>query len=169
MVAQREQNVVVELLEAARAVGADDHALEVVVHVHGDGHEGVDLRVGGLLAVARRVLADDLVALHHAAGEALGQRALARVALEAEVADQVEVAVAVGVALGEQHPPLGAGELDGHLQHQLAHVAVVTVAAVHRHHLLAQLARPLALGAPGALGAQAQLALLVSSSRWAST
>ncbi len=52
VVAQREQNVVVEVLEAALAVGADDHALEVVEHVDRDGHEVLDLVVGRRIALA---------------------------------------------------------------------------------------------------------------------
>ena len=97
---EREQHVVVELLEAAGAVGADHDALEVVVHVHGDRHERVDLVVGRRVAVARGVLADDRVAFDHALAKALRDRALAGVALEAAVADQVELAVAVPVTLG---------------------------------------------------------------------
>jgi len=117
-------------------------------------------RVGRRLAVARSVLADDLVALDDPVGEALGQRAGVGVALEAALADQVELAVPVTVVLGQEHALLGARELDRDLEHELAQVAGVTVAPVHRHHLLAQLAGPFALGPTGALGAQPQLALL---------
>ena len=157
---EREQHVVVELLEAAGAVGADHDALEVVVHVHGHRHERVDLVVGSGVPVARGVLADDRVAFHHALGEALRDRALAGVALEAAVADQVELAVAVPVALGQEQALLGARESDRHLEHELPEVAARPAAAIHVEHLLAQLARPLALGLARALGAQAQLALV---------
>ena len=103
VVAQSEQNVVIELLEATLSVRADDHAVEVIAHVDGDRHEVLDLLVGGCMAVARRVLAHNLLALQDTVRETLSQRGGAGVALEAAVADEIEVAVAVRVALGEQH------------------------------------------------------------------
>ena len=159
VVAEREQDFVVELLEAAGAVGADDHALEVVTHVDGDRDEVLDLLVGGRVAVARGVLADDLVPLHHPVREALCERALAGVALEAAVADEVELAVAVLVLLGEEQAPLGARQLDRHFEHELADIAVRTVAAIQVQHLPAQLPRPFALGTARAFGAEAHLPL----------
>ena len=113
------------------------------------------------MTVAGAVLADDFVALHDPVREALGQRAGAGVALEPAVTDQVELAVAVPVALREQQAPFGARQLDGHLEDELVEVGAEAAALVHRQHLVAQLARPLALGAACAFGAQAQAPLAV--------
>ena len=102
VVAEREKNVVVELLEAVRPVGADHHAMEVVADVDRHGHQRVDLLVRGGVAAARLVLAHDLVALHHPVGKALRHPAVGGIVLEPAGAHQVELAVAVVVLAGEQ-------------------------------------------------------------------
>jgi hypothetical protein len=160
VVPEREEHVVVQLLEAARAVCADDHALEAVVHVHGDRHERLDLAVRVLVPAGRAVLADDLLALQHPFREALRQGALGRVLAETGVADEVEQSIAVRVLAREQEAALGARELDCDLEDQLVEVAARSLAVVERAHLVAKLTRPPALRVPRALGAQPQAALV---------
>ena len=132
VVAQREQHLVVELLEAALAVRADHDAGEVVADVDRDGHQVLDLLVGRAplaFELGALVLAHGLVALHDLAGKALAHRAVLRIVVEAQRADEVEGAVGVLVGLGEEQALLGLGEVDGHLQDELAHV--VGVVAEH--------------------------------------
>jgi hypothetical protein len=116
VVAEAEEHVVVDLAEALRAVGADDHPGEAVVQVKRDGDERLDLVVGGgsicVIGHRRLVLAEDLVAGEHRAREALGDGAALSVVLEAPSHHEVEIAVAVGVLAGEEQPLLGADELD---------------------------------------------------------
>src|SRR3712207_7100212 len=46
MVAEGEEELVADVLEAAGPVRAHDHAVEAIAQVDGDGHQRVDLRVG---------------------------------------------------------------------------------------------------------------------------
>ncbi len=76
----------------------------------------------------------------------LHHRAVLGVVLEAQVADEVEVevAVAVLVGLGEEAALLGVHEVDRHPEHELANVVGLIgqdgVLALQVHELAAQLA-----------------------------
>lgn len=85
----------------------------------------MDLLVGlpALLAGPRTVLAHRRVPLDHLGGEALHQTAVAGIALEALGGDQVQVAVAVGVATREQQPLLGLEHPGRGAQHELGDAA----------------------------------------------
>ena len=101
MIAEREQDVVLVVLEAVAAVGGDHDAAELVVEVDRDRHEVLDLVVGGRARLAVRgprvVLAHRLVTLDHALRVVLGDRGVPRVVLEALGRDQVQPAVMVVV------------------------------------------------------------------------
>ena len=86
LVAERQQDVVLDVLESAGTVRANDHAVEAVTHVHRGRHEGIDLLVGrraGLDIIRRCVLAHDLVEGKHLVGEALCDGAVLWVVCEA--------------------------------------------------------------------------------------
>jgi hypothetical protein len=72
------------------------------------------------------------------------------------VAHEVQPAVAVGVALRQQQAALRLGQARGDLEHELVQVTGSSLAAVRAQHLLAQLARPLALGLAGSFHTQPQ-------------
>ncbi len=169
VVTEREQQLVADILEAARPVGADDHAVEAIAQVERDRHERVDLAVGGRgLAIARArrvVVAQDLVAGQHRAGEALRDGAVRRIVLEALRADDVELPVAVLVLARDEHPLVGLDELDRGAEDQ-----AVQVVALGEHAALGlepldlrpQLAVPLALGLPGLAQPVHELRLLLA-------
>lgn len=71
VVAQRQQHVVLEVVEAAVAVGAHEHPVELVVDVDGQGYEVLDLGVGALGVLGGAVVAKRLVAFQGAGAEAL--------------------------------------------------------------------------------------------------
>ena len=157
VVAERQQHVLLELFEAALAVGADDDAAELVAQVDRDRHEVVDLLVGvgAPLAVerARIVLAHRLVLGEHALGVLVGDHGVAGVVLEALGARQRQ-GVATVVGAGEQQPLLGVEGVDRDLQDEQGGVlgaAERAALVVQGHDLGAQLLRPGALGASGAL------------------
>jgi hypothetical protein len=161
MVAEREQQVVVERLESALAVRAHDHALEAVEQVERDRDEVLDLRVGRVVAVGRRVLAHDPVALEHLAGESLYDRAAARVLIKPVRAHRVELPVAVGVAAREQQALLGLDELDRGAEDQVSRIDWFVVCPAHHVLVLqlgAELAVEIALRAAAALQPLDQLA-----------
>jgi hypothetical protein len=132
MIAEREQQVVVERLESAPAVGAHDHALEAVEHVERDRDEVLDLRVGRVLAVGRRVLAHDSVLVEHLAGEPLYDRAAAWVVGESVRTDHVEPSVLVGIPARQQQAPLGLHELDRGTQDQVPRIPLLVRRAARR-------------------------------------
>ena len=161
-----------DVVEAARPVGADDHAVEAVAQVEGDRDERLDLLVGRARRIAagdRLVLAHDLVGSQHLAGEALRHVAVGWVVVEPVRDDDVERAVAVGILAGQEHPLLRLDELDGRLQHEVPDVAGrvgvgCPARVVQALDLPTQLAVPLALGAarpPETLGQLALAAELV--------
>ena len=158
VIAERQQELVAELLEAALAVRAHDHAGEAVAEVHRDGDERPDLVVGGRqLGIAPRrrvVVAHDLVARQHRTREALRDPALGRVVLEALVQDHVEVAVPVRVLARDEQALLGVDQLDGGAQDQRPDVAVAglrlqRLRGFRALELAPQLGAPLPLGPPG--------------------
>src|SRR5512132_216277 len=63
VVAEREEHVVVELLEPASPVCANDNARELVAHVYRQGDETADLPIRRRRPVSRLILTHDLVAL----------------------------------------------------------------------------------------------------------
>ena len=101
VISERQQQLVADLLEASGAVRADDHPVEAIAQIERDGDERVDLPVGGGgvlgIGTTRIVLAQDLVSREHGAPEALRQRALRRIVLEAVGQHHVQRAVAVVV------------------------------------------------------------------------
>ena len=68
------------------------------------------------------VLAHRRVALEHPTGELLSHGAVVGVALEAEVAREIEVAVAILVLSREQQALFGLHQLERHLQDHLADI-----------------------------------------------
>ena len=101
VISERQQQLITDLLKAPGPVSADDHPVEAIAQIERDGDERVDLTVsgGGLrgIGTTRIVLAQDLVSCEHRAPEALRQRALRRIVLEAVGQHHVQRAVAVVV------------------------------------------------------------------------
>ena len=125
LIAEREQHVVIDVLEPARTVRAHDHAAEAIVQVDRDGDERRDLPVGGCeLAdvVGRRVLPHDLIEREHLPCEALRDDARRRIVLEALRGHHVECAVPVVVLARQEHAPVRPDELDRRLEDQQRHV-----------------------------------------------
>src|SRR3954465_3124544 len=94
MVAQGEQQLVVQLFEPARPVRADDNTVEVIRDVDRDPDEVLDLVVA-----FGRGAADHLWALERAIGKALRDSVRGGVTVEAAARDEVEVAIPVAVLL----------------------------------------------------------------------
>ena len=161
MVAERQQQVVVDVLEPVASVGAHDHAVEAPAQVQRDRDEVLDLGVRSIGCGFRRVLADDLVAIEHFPREALHDRAALRIVLEPVRAHEVEAAVGVLVGARQQQSLLGLHQLDRRPQDQLASVRVLlepTARLVLALELRTQLGVPGALGPPAALQALDELA-----------
>ena len=156
MVAEGEEHLVPDVAEPARAVGADDHAVEAVAEVERDRHERRDLGVGrrrlGRGRRGRVVDAEDLVLGEHGAREPLRHRAVGRVVLEPLPVHDVERPVPVDVGPGHQQALLGLDQLDRRAQDQRVHIVLVVVLPAPRGldpvQLPAELAAPLALRPP---------------------
>ena len=156
VIAERQQQVVLDLLEAAGAVGGEHDAVEAVAQVQRDRHQVLDLAVGGGQLVLGQVgegivLADRLVAFEHQAGEPLHDGAVLRIVLEAVREDEVAVAVAVGVRRLEQQSLLGLEQFERGAEDQLAGIRggrEDAAALVQALELGPQLAVELALRAP---------------------
>jgi hypothetical protein len=170
VVAEREQHVVVVLVEAAGLVRGDDGAVEAVAHVNRDRDEVVDLLVRRLTLLrdelGRIVRADRAVALDHLLREVLGDGAVLRVVLEALRRDEVEQAVRVLVLAREQEALLGADECHRRAEDERPDIARLAAEradlALELGDLRAELAVPLAFGAAGALQACPLLTLGVA-------
>jgi hypothetical protein len=167
MIAEGEEQLIADVFEPARPVRADDHAVEAVPQVDGDGDQRFDLRVGrrrlGCARPRRIVLPDDLVAGEDGASESLRHGAVLRIRFEPVRAHDVEVAVGIDVGPRDEHALLGLHQLDRRSEDE--GVQVVLAVAEHAVRVLepvdlpAQLAIPLALGAQGLLEAAEQLGL----------
>jgi hypothetical protein len=134
VVAQGEQDVVVEVVEAALAVGADHDAAELVGDVDGDRDH--------------RVLAHDRVALDDLLGEALGERVVLVDPLARGRHELVGGAVTVDVLAQQEQAALRLGERHRGVEDELldvAPVAEVRALALELGDLAAQLAVGLAL------------------------
>ena len=158
VIAERQQQLVADLLEAPGAIGAHDHPIEAVAQKDGDGDEGVDLAVRrsglGVAGSTRLVVTQDLVPREHCAREALRDGAMRWIVLEALGEDDVEGAVRVVVLMRYQQALFSLDEPDRRLQDQRADISVVPALLAcswHRLHaldLVAQLTTPFALSLP---------------------
>jgi hypothetical protein len=165
LIAEREQHVVVDVLESAGTVDAHDHAAEAVVHVDRDGDERLDLPVGGRQAVdlrRRLILPHDLIEGQHLPCEPLRDHARRRIVVEALRDRDVEGTVLVDVLSREEHPLLRPDELDGRLEDQRSHIVTpcpMATGLVQPLQLRPQLAVPLTLDLPRLRDAAQQVAL----------